>query len=690
LIDAKSPNTNKFALTTQQRVLVLIVLFMLALIPRGIPNPVMTTDEQAFWVNRTANFLAGLREGDLAETAQSFHPGVMTNWIGSTGIILSDIINGPNARAENFQAYLAALRFPFALVNALTIIFAYFMLRRLFDERLAIIACFLWALDPFLVAHGGIAHVDAITTSFMVTSFIAGLIAFQFDEPDNIARPTRWRWLIISAVFGAFGGVTKFTTLGVAGILGLCLLYQHRTRWRQWFRLAVAPMIVWTLIAVIVWFGVFPATWVNMNRVIARLDQGLELALNAHKPGNFYLGEPLEDPGLSFYVVATLFRITPWVMLGLVVALIAALRGAARKWHLPLVSMVIFIVVFGLVMTLQPKKLDRYVLQYFPLLNIIATFGLLWLWDWLQARLPVLRPTGVRLVEYGLAVLIPVLTIIGYHPYEMSYYNPVMGGSAGALNTLLVGWGEGIDQAMALMGDEVKRCDESIMTFYFEIAQRYTDCQTNVHPMQDNPQGINDEKYLMFYVSQLQRGLYPRLIASAEGVEPAYVVRLHGIDYALVYDTADLTYESVPEDTFQDLTIFRNSEHNDDVVRLKRWDLMSDVHVPRCGGVTVESWWQADNAITDEYLLSLVAVNEGGEGVTRVEEALGNVNTKVWQPERAYHDIRTLTIPCNMEPGEYPLMFIIRERSLYWPLHAEQPDGAPLDDLVYLTTLFVE
>ena len=43
-----------------------------------------------------------------------------------------------------------------------------------------------------------------------------------------------------------------------------------------------------------------------------------------------------------------------------------------------------------------------------------------------------------------------------------------------------------------------------------------------------------------------------------------------------------------------------------------------------------------------------------------------------------------------MPPGEYPLMFIIRERSLYWAMQAEQSDGAPLGELVYLTTLYVE
>lgn len=662
-----------------------LLLFALAFIPRAWPNPVMTTDEQAFWINRPTNFLNGLREGDLAETAQSFHPGVMTNWLAASGIILSETINGPDARAENFQQHLNFMRLPFALVNALTVVLGFEMLRRLFDLRLALVAAFLWALDPFLVAHGGIVHVDAITTSFMVTSFLAGLLAFRFDEPAGTSGNIRRGWFILSAVMGALGGVTKFTTIGVGGILGLCLLYQYRSNWRAWPRRAIAPMVVWTLIAVIVWFGVFPATWVNMNRVIARLDQGLELALNAHRPGNFYLGQPLEDPGWSFYIVSTLFRITPWVTLGLLTGLVAAVRGAARRCHLPLVAMLIFILVFGLVMTLQPKKLDRYVLQFFPLLDVLAAFGLLWLWDQVRGRLPSIQPV----LKGALALVIPVATLLWYQPYYLAYYNPLLGGSTGALQALLVGWGEGIDQAMAFVGEDVRRCDESVMTFYFEIASRYTDCQTNVHTMQDNPQGINDEKYLMFYVSQLQRGLFSRLIDAAEGVEPVHVVRIHGIDYVKIYDTADLIYEPVPEDTFEDLVIFTN-DRNDDVIRLKRWDMMSDVHVPRCGSVNVESWWQGDNPIAETYYLSLVAVDEGGEGVTRMEEAPGNVDTLVWEPGEYYHDIRTLDIPCDLEPGEYPLMFIIRERSLYWAMQAASADGTPLGELVYLTTLFVE
>ena len=98
----------------------------------------------------------------------------------------------------------------------------------------------------------------------------------------------------------------------------------------------------------------------------------------------------------------------------------------------------------------------------------------------------------------------------------------------------------------------------------------------------------------------------------------------------------------------------------------------------------------ADNEPDEAYLLSLVAVNESGEGVARREDAPGDVDTLTWQAGRAYHDVRTLTIPCDLNPGEYPLMFILREQSFYWPLHAEQSGGAPLGDLVYLTTLFVE
>lgn len=678
--------TRGLLLSTRQVMLLMLVLFLVALVPRAWPNPVMTTDEQAFWVNRSTNFLNGLRTGDLSETAQSFHPGVMTNWLGGSGILLSEAVNGPNARADNFQAHVAAMRFPLALVNALTVVGSFFMLRRLFDVRLALLACFLWAVEPFLVAHGGILHVDAITTTFMVTSFLAGLVAFNFGAPDGGAhQPIRWRWLVLSAVLGALGGVTKFTAIGVGGILGLCLIYQYRRSPRDWLPRAVWPMVIWTVMAVVVWFAVFPATWVDMDRVIARLDQGLELALSAHKPGNYFLGQPLEDPGPLFYPVATVLRLSPWVTIGLVAALIAALRGAARRFHLPLVSMLIFVVVFGLVMTLQPKKMDRYVLQYFPVLCVLGAFGLLWLVDRLAGVLPAVRPVAA----WGAALLIALLVLAWYFPYYLAYYNPLAGGSSVALRTMMVGWGEGLHDAMRLLGDDVESCDESVMTFYFEVASRYTDCQTNVHTMQDNPQGINDEQYVLFYVNQLQRGLYSRLIDAADGVEPAFIVAAHGIEYVKIYAADDLNQEPVPEDTFNDLVIFRN-DRNDDVLRLKRWDVVSDVNVPRCGSVTVESWWQADNPIEQTYYLSMVAVDEGGEGVTRVEETPGNVDTLAWQPDRYYHDIRTLDIPCDMPPGKYPLMFIIRERSLYWAMQAEQSDGAPLGELVYLTTLYVE
>ncbi|MBZ0304342.1 MAG: glycosyltransferase family 39 protein [Anaerolineae bacterium] len=685
MIDVQPHQAKDLRLSARQTALVMLLLFALALVPRAWPSPVMTTDEQAFWVNRATNFLDALRTGDLSQTAQSFHPGVMTNWLGASGILLSEVVNGPDAMQTNFQAHIAAMRFPLALVNALTVVLAFDLLRRLFDTRIALAASLLWALDPFLVAHGGILHVDAITTSFMAVSFLTGLLAFHFDDPDGAGKPTRRGWFVASAVFGALGGVTKFTAIGVGGILGLCLLIQYRHNWRSWPRRAIAPMVIWTLIATVVWFGVFPATWVDMDWVIAKLDQGLELALNAHKPGNFFMGVPLEDPGPAFYLVATLLRITPWMLLGLLLAAVAALRGAARRFQLPLVAMIIFILVFGLVMTLQAKKLDRYVLQYFPMLAVLAAFGLVWLVDQLRDRLTRIQPA----LGWGLALVIPVLTLVWYQPYYLAYYNPVFGGSAGALHALLVGWGEGLDQAMSFAGEEVQNCDESVMTFYFEVASRYTDCGTNVHTLQDNPQGINDEKYLIFYVSQLQRGLFSRLIDAAAGVEPAHVVRIHGIDYALIYDTADLHYEPVPEDTFSDLAVFTN-DRNDDVIRLKRWDLRDDVHVARCGSVTLDSWWEGDNPIAETYYLSMVAVDEGGEGVTRVEEAPGNVDTLVWQPGRYYHDIRTLQIPCDLPPGEYPLMFIIRERSLYWAMQAASGDGAPVGTLFYLTTLFVE
>ena len=63
-------------------------------------------------------------------------------------------------------------------------------------------------------------------------------------------------------------------------------------------------------------------------------------------------------------------------------------------------------------------------------------------------------------------------------------------------------------------------------------------------------------------------------------------------------------------------------------------------------------------------------------------------------PGRLYLDVRTLSIPCDAEAGDYPLLVMLyrlsSDYSTVTPVIATGSDGAPAGEYVYLTTLTIK
>lgn len=128
-----------------------------------------------------------------------------------------------------------------------------------------------------------------------------------------------------------------------------------------------------------------------------------------------------------------------------------------------------------------------------------------------------------------------------------------------------------------------------------------------------------------------------------------------------------------------------------DALLLQKWTLLEDVTVAACDSVTFESWWRAATPPPVNYSMALVLVGADGVGVTRSDGAPSVVLPQQWLPDRVYLDRRALTVPCDLPPGEYPLLLSIDDPTRTPPaLDITTPDGAPLGTQVYLTTLFVE
>ena len=126
------------------------------------------------------------------------------------------------------------------------------------------------------------------------------------------------------------------------------------------------------------------------------------------------------------------------------------------------------------------------------------------------------------------------------------------------------------------------------------------------------------------------------------------------------------------------------------VIHLRGWSLPDGVSVRACQDVPFESWWYAPDAPGADLGIGLALADANGQGVARADAEPSGSRTVDWRADSYHLDQRTLRIPCDLPPGEYPLLIGLHTLVGAEPLPAFAPDGAPLPSpLVYLTTLVV-
>lgn len=82
-----------------------------------------------------------------------------------------------------------------------------------------------------------------------------------------------------------------------------------------------------------------------------------------------------------------------------------------------------------------------------------------------------------------------------------------------------------------------------------------------------------------------------------------------------------------------------------------------DREVAQCDTIQLDTFWLTEASLDLDYSANLVIVDATGNGVVSSDAALSLVGTKRWEPGNVYADQRTLTVPCDLQPGDYDLMF---------------------------------
>ncbi|MGH7766116.1 MAG: glycosyltransferase family 39 protein, partial [Candidatus Binatia bacterium] len=316
-------------------------------------------------------------------------------------------------------------------------------------------------------------------------------------------------------------------------------------------------------------------------------------------------------------------------------------RRTLPRERLIVYALALFAALFILATSLALKKFDRYALPIFPALDVIAALGLASILDF---RLPILDFTRSKIqnlkskIGWSVVVLLLAANLAWYHPYELAYYNPLLGGGRVAARLIPVGWGEGYEQAGAFITAQPDGCARPVAAWFDRLLQPYV-CSKAVTPEWARAGSVS---YAVLYIDEIQRNQVPEMISRLIGAAtPLHTVRIHGIDYAYVYQIAPRIKYPVEVEFGPAL-------------RLSGYDV--DLSGLRASGtLTVTLSWHVRAPVREDLNLLVRVLDGDGERLGEIAATPGEprVPTSAWQVGRYMTSSQQISIPANLKAGVY-------------------------------------
>ncbi len=650
-----------------------VILSLLIFVPRLLNLDVFLTPDEVLFLDHARDFAQGMASGDFSQTLGIGYPGVtVAAWS-------APVVYGA---ATDLAAYTAG-RIVTALVTGLLLLAMYRLSRSLLGRWPALWGVGLLALDPLVLAYSRLIHNEASLALFMTLAGLSCLLWLAETLPwpvrnKGIARGRAWRWLILTGLFTGLALLTKSTAvlLGpmLAAMLAGWMIMSHPTYPRQnetpktqdatrntqhcslftvhcsLFTLqpiltGLAGLVLIAFIAGLVFLALWPAMWTQPAQALdlsfSKLWDDKEAGVG--NLGFFWLGHFVQDPGPAFYLVAFLLKATPWLLVGLLLSIWLIITRRTPSHSRLAILLWVFALSYLVIMTIASKKTVRYLLPVLPPLYLVAGLALSQLGQWTNRQF--LSRFSASRSLLPLLIFLPLsLVTLFYHPYYFTYYNPLVLGWLWAPQTILVGWGEGLDEAARYLN---RQPPGQVSAWYEWLFSVFYQGQT---------MGVEREKLItadhaVLYINQVQRDIPdPNIINYFRTRRrPEYTAHLAGIDYAWVYPGPVVGFRPDPTPQYALGGDFGGE------VRLLGYDLSQ----PQLSGqpLIVTLYWQ------------VLARPPGGRFVyVRLVDAQGHLWAKTdsppvmglwpvsrWQPNMLAEDAQELLIPAGTPPGSYRL-----------------------------------
>jgi len=550
-----------------QNILIVVLLAGLVLLPRLLRLGYYATADEPLYLKQSGAFYYLLAEKDFSHTDLIVHPGVLSLWSGAIGywlkfpdfahyaqFPLSDLLFfketvGHDITQEQLLAYGRAVSITF---QAGLLLLSFYYLKRVFGTWPAVIGLLLVAFDPFYFANSRILQPDGMLSTCVFLS-VSAYISY---------RHTQRRWdLIISGAAAGLSLLSKTTGIILVPFLVLVeiadWLYNRRksTLPQKSVKTVGVNVLTWGAAAALIFVILWPAMWVKPVEVVSEMIQSTFALSDEVNSPVFFNGHinPEGEFGLAywyFYAITWLWRTTPLVMLGLVVGVIPALWKQSNqersKWRHSILALLAFVVIYFLLMSISKKKFDRYLLPAHVLVDLLAGLGwmgfLRWIKTWFPEKIKALIPVFAVFVVAG-----QMWMTASVFPYYHSYYNPLLGGASKAQKVMMIGWGEGLDQAARYLSKQPRANKLIIYSWYANTLKINYVYWTKFDWL---PRGLpisaplSDEEfeemlqadYIVTYVCQWQRNSSSRLLDYLADKPIEHTVRINGIDYVYIYN----------------------------------------------------------------------------------------------------------------------------------------------------------
>ncbi len=531
----------------------------------------------------------------------------------------------------------------------------------------------------------------------------------QWINPLNPLTKQGRRWLILSAVMGALAALTKAPGQLVAPFVVLVaagdwLLRSWRLRrldrpaslWdRRLARRRLADLALWGIIAAALFVVLWPAMWVDPVGTVTRM---LNETFGKVEAGHlvYFMGQPTLDPGPWFYPYVIPFRLTPITLIGVLASGVLILGEFCRQtlfqsrerghpepvegasastlrqapWparrsqdrYVAAALLWLFVIVLLLFGDLSPKKQDRYLLPLFPFLDLLAAFAWVQIGKWAYAirntqshntqsrntQSPISNLQPIILSALLLAHTLPALTA---YPYYLAYFNPLMGGLPRAVETTLVGWGEGMEQAAYYLNKKpgaesltvAATPSQTLLPYFVGTGENF---YTNDVALRAD--------YVVLYVAQVQRlAPSPEIVRYFRAMEPEHIVTVRGVPYAWIYPGPKLITRDLPPDAAPANVGFG------DQLRLAGYQMANGQMANGKWQITL--YWHALAPMETDYTVSVRLVAPDGTRVAQHDSwpVGGLLPTTQWRPGDYVRDEHPLTPPADAPPGDYTVQVVV-------------------------------